>query len=196
MAKTAKKKATKKKAAKKKTPGKVSLNREAASGCITNTDAMAHILGLSKDAVRKHLRENEAPKVATGKLRLAEFVQWYCARIRDGSDETKKEKQRLAVTQRRRAELELQQKRGEMYDKTIVKESILTLATIVATRLDSLAARVSGQAVTITDTAKMQEYLINETRAIRTEIARQVESFAGDIGSVENNQSTTANERG
>lgn len=123
------------------------------------------------------------PKLAKNKYDLVGCVQWYVQHLvgkGDSADESMEVERRLLVrAQRRRHELEIAKRRGELIDAETVGQVINELAVIFVTQLEGMGARVAQQVATMSDPGAIQRVLTDECRGIRQATAARVADFAG-----------------
>ncbi len=149
---------------------------------LVKTQELARILGLSTSMIHALVKEG-LPKVSHGTFDTAVAVQWYIQTWRDRAEGGREgnlwdEKKKQIIAQTKKTELENAKLREEHLEVTAVSHVLNEVAVIVSTQLDGLGARTSGILAGISEPAKIQSILFDETRTIRAAIARSIEDFA------------------
>lgn len=164
---------------------------------------LADMLGVGEAAVMKYAREGGMPKGhRRGRYPLKACVQWALARERaaaaakDEDGDLIEERRRLIVEQRKAQELENAKTRGELISAETVGACMQSMAAIVATQLDGLAARVTPQVLQLRDSAKIQRLIFDECRGIRSAAARALAAYSEDLGREPDPEPAPEEERG
>ena len=137
---------------------------------ICNADDLGALLGIGRDMVLKHARENGMPKIEDGRYPVSDCVKWYVERIRARASESHGERERLVRAQRQRAELEIAQRRGELVERGKYVGDLLSVASAFS-KLDSQAARM-GAIIGLDGTATQR--LAELLREFRSGAAREL----------------------
>lgn len=149
---------------------------EQLTGCYISSPALAELLGCSPDMVRKYVNDFGMPRQGKGKYLLGECVQWYINRLRlraDGAEtsDIAEEKLKLVRAQRHRVELENKKRRGELLDAELVATVLNQSASVYASQLDGMGARLAALLSGMTDPGEIQRVLFDECRSIRESAA-------------------------
>ncbi|MCP5009406.1 MAG: hypothetical protein GY942_05450 [Aestuariibacter sp.] len=147
----------------------------------TPTKSLADILLVSDTQIRNLREKGVFEQTARGKYDLAKCIQAFIAYHVDGqtAGDMTTEKVLLITAQRKKVELDTEEKRGELVSFDQARQTFMAAMTIVATQLDGLAGRVAGELAGISDPAIVRKKLFDETRRIRSAAADKLEDFAG-----------------
>jgi phage terminase Nu1 subunit (DNA packaging protein) len=148
---------------------------------VVGRDDIAELMGVDTRTVNVWAQQG-MPKIARGKYRIRDCVQWYVARIsaERGGGDLHDEKKKLVVQQRQRVELENARARGELLPIADLEELLNRVGVIIATQLDGLAPRTAAKLATLDDPVVIQGYMFDECRTIRTAISAEFTSLASD----------------
>lgn len=136
------------------------------------------LVGIGRDMVLKHVRENDAPKVRNGVYPVRAWVKWYVERMTTRDAGIEEERRRLVRQQRIKHELENQRRRGELIDFDKYRADLVTVATAFS-KVDTLAARIGGELeLNAAGTRRLGELL----REFRVGAARDILEAADALG--------------
>ncbi len=149
---------------------------------IVTLDDLADLFGVSKPTIMRWARDEDLPRQAHGRYRLAECVRWQFRRMAGQggreSSEIVESRRMLYDTQRAKHELEMQQMRRELLNAEEVATAIRSMFGIVATQLDGLGPRMAARLAGMSDPQKIAKELLTECRNIRRATAESIEDFA------------------
>ena len=153
---------------------------------------LAEYLGLTDIRVHQLVAENVIEKVGRGIYDLKECVRKYCDYIRGvsrGSVSTKDEKQertRYMSAKANLAELDHEERQGNLSKTDVIQTQDYTIATILKNNLQSIPDRQAAILAAETDPAKIHDILSGEVRnslndAIKAMAIQEVDDASLDI---------------
>ncbi len=150
------------------------------SACV-NQKTVRALTGLSERQFYRLVKAGVFLPVKKARFNLSQCVQAWGKYQADGqkAGDMATEKTLLIIAQRKKVELDTQEKRGELVLFDQARQTFMAAMTIVATQLDGLAGRVAGELAGISDPAVIRKKLFDETRRIRSAAADKLEEFAG-----------------
>lgn len=145
---------------------------------------LGDVLSLGHSMIAK-LRDEGMPRVRTGVYDLRECVGWYVDKWRrargDGSNEETSTRAALNIAQRERIQLEMEQTRGELLQREVVRATIAQLGVVVASRLSGLSSRCAPDLADLRDVAEVRAYLRAECRSVLEQMAASVRELSADL---------------
>lgn len=149
---------------------------------------IADMLGITDRHLRRLAAEGVVPESVRGRYPLAGCVLGYVTylkRIQSADDHRKKEHTRLNTARANIYELDLNKKRGNLYDRELVDNVLFKTCTIFNAMLDGAASRIAGQ---LGGGATLRNKLVEEHRNIRKQLAAGLRKFSQRVAeSSENN---------
>ena len=139
---------------------------------------IADMLGITARHLRRLAAEGVVPEATRGRYPLFRCVLGYVTYLRNNQtndEHRKKEHTRLNTARANMYELELQKKRGDLYDRQLVDEVLFRTCTIFNSMLDGAASRIAGQ---LGGGATLRNKLVDEHRNIRKQLAAGLRKFS------------------
>jgi len=164
-----------------------------------NADQLADLFNVQKNTVLHWAREGGMPRIARGRYRLKDCIQWHDEKLRnaiEGGSDISEERRKLISAQRQRHEIEAAKLRSELIDAEEVGTCLNELAVIYTTQLEGLAASASPRLLNLLNIADIRRVLLDETRKIRRTTSATVQNFASSYTSLENNRAAAESGRG
>ena len=145
------------------------------------TAQLAKLLGISVRQVQVLVDKEGLPKEGYGKFETIKCVRWYIDYWRDHDRNSMyDEKHAMLVQQRVKIELENESNRRKLLPidevQTVFNKALASLASV----LDSLGPRMANELASNSDPGDIKNVVFAETREIRREFARALESLADD----------------
>lgn len=186
---------TKKKASKQKpgTNGELPLDGEGTSQDLQYpAKAIAEMLGITDRHLRRLASEGVVPKATRGRYPLKGCVRGYIEhlqKVQASAEKRTQEHTRLNAVRADTYELDLQKKRGELYDRETVDEALFQVMTLFIAMLDGSASRISGK---LGGGATLRNKLVDEFRNIREQLATGLREFSELVETGSWNRATAA----
>ena len=139
---------------------------------------IADMLGITDRHLRRLVTEGIVPKATHGRYPLRGCVHGYVRylqALRVSTDEHSGEKTRLSKVRADTYELELAEKRGELYRREVIDEALFSACTTLTAMLDGSASRIASQ---LGGGAVLRKRLLDAFREIRTEYAAGLRAFS------------------
>ena len=139
---------------------------------------IADMLGITARHLRRLAAEGVVPEATRGRYPLSQCVLGYVTHLRNNvtnDEHRKKEHTRLNTARANMYELDLQKKRGDLYDRQLVDEVLFQTCTIFNSMLDGAASRIAGQ---LSGGATLRNKLVDEHRNIRKQLAAGLRKFS------------------
>ena len=140
--------------------------------------AIADMLGITDRHLRRLANEGILPKETRGRYPMKGCVQGYIKylqALRISTDERSGEATRLSKVRADTYELELAEKRGELYRRDVVDQALLQACTNLTAMLDGSASRIASQ---LGGGAALRKRLLDAFREIRTQYAAGLREFS------------------
>ncbi len=138
------------------------------------------LVGLSERQFYRLVKAGVFKPVKKARYDLAQCIQTWGQYQADGQNagDMATEKTLLIIAQRKKVELETEEKKKELVSFSQVRQTFMEAMTIVATQLDGLAGRVAGELAGVGDPAVIRNRLFEETRRIRSAAADKLKDYA------------------
>lgn len=153
----------------------------------TNAETLAQLWGISKESVYKFVPQG-MPRNDRGQYGVAECTRWFTAylyeRIAGGAPDLADERKGLVRAQRQREEIRNMQMLGDLLPAEQVATTLNGMATLFASQLDGLGARLAAKLAAIDDPAVIAKAVDDECRIIRVATSEAAADFASVGGSV------------
>ena len=149
-----------------------------------NADQLSDLFHVTKGTVLQYARDGGMPRIARGRYKLLDCVNWYVNKLRgmvDGEGDLSEEKRKLITAQRHRHEIEAERLRGQLLEAEEVASHFNEVGVIFSTQLDALPARAAPQCINQTDTGELVRILQENVRDVRRSTSTAIENYIGSI---------------
>lgn len=139
---------------------------------------IADMLGITDRHLRRLVTESIVPKATHGRYPLRGCVHGYVRylqALRVSTDEHSGEKTRLTKARAETYELELAEKRGDLYPRAVVDQALFESCTTLTAMLDGSASRIASQ---LGGGAALRKRLLDAFREIRMQYAAGLREFS------------------
>jgi phage terminase Nu1 subunit (DNA packaging protein) len=145
---------------------------------ITNAAGVADFLNLTTPAVYKMQRQG-MPRIKRGKYDIRECVRWDRERWRQRAQgsldaDHDEERRKLAVAQRRKAELEVGKLERSLIPLDEYNEDLNFLAGLVVSQLSALPGRLANEVAAAQDPGQARQILYKEVQTVRQILADEL----------------------
>jgi len=139
---------------------------------------IAMLLMITDRRLRQLAQEGTVPKATHGRYPLIGCVQGYVKylqQLKSGTDERASEATRLTKVRADVHEIELAEKRGELYPREVIDQALFEACTSLTAMLDGSASRIASQ---LGGGAALRKRLLDAFREIRTQYAAGLRDFS------------------
>ena len=142
--------------------------------------ALLHLFEISETHFQKLKAAGVFTALDRGTYDLKEAIAGWLAYNCAGSVNTDltEERRLLTIAQRRRLELELEERKRELVPLADVGQTFNATMVLIGAQLDGLAGRMAGELAGISDPAEVRALLFDECRRIRHAAADKLEDWA------------------
>jgi phage terminase Nu1 subunit (DNA packaging protein) len=149
---------------------------------VVSTAELCDLFDVSKVAVH-HWRKAGMPAMSRDRYDLGQVIRWWRARYderRPGKElEDDDERRALIIAQTRKYEVETARLEAVLIPRDEVMHMMSTLAALVASTMEGAPARLAAEMAELRgDVPSIRDALLKEFRALREQIARQVDAYA------------------
>ena len=143
---------------------------------------LAEIAGVTERQVTNYAKEG-MPQAARGQFDLRECVPWLMDKARGRAKTTTEASSatELNIARRKRIELEMRERSGELVPVEDVRRTVIGIASLVASMLDGFAPRIADEVAALDNPAEIQKLVFLECRSIRSALAEKARELEVDV---------------
>ena len=177
---------------------------------VVSAQDLADLFNLTVRRINMLAKEDGLPKLERGKFNLRKCTKWFLTRaelklpegaiqmdigMMEDPDALRESQIKLNEARKKQVDLDVDTKRRVLIPAEEVKTLITGIGTVFANGHESIAGRICGEVVLLTDTSDVQKCILREMREVRRIVSDQLGEFADSLNTEGHYLAPTTEER-